>query len=81
MRKESRGTVVMAPDRCKGCELCIPACPVNVLSMRSEHNVNGFRYPELSVGCTGCTACQKVCPDFVFEIYKFEGVGDDVAAH
>jgi len=72
MIKQSRGTVTMAVDRCKGCELCIPVCPVDVLTMSGDFNANGFRYPLLSEGCTGCTACQKVCPDFVFEVYKFE---------
>lgn len=76
MRKETRGTVVIDVDRCKGCELCIPACPVDVLTMSSELNLNGFRFPLLSDGCTGCTACQKVCPDFVFEVYQFEGSPD-----
>jgi hypothetical protein len=23
-------------------------------------------------GCTGCTACQLVCPDYVFQVYRFE---------
>ena len=27
----TRGTVTIAVDRCKGCELCIPACPPDVL--------------------------------------------------
>lgn len=71
-RKLSRGTVVIEADRCKGCELCIPACPVDVLSMSDRFNANGFRFPLLVEGCTGCTACQKVCPDFVFEVYQFE---------
>ena len=26
----SRGTVVIESERCKGCELCIPACPPRV---------------------------------------------------
>ena len=74
MRKASRGTVVIAQDRCKGCELCIPACPVEVLSMSTDLNAGGFRYPLLTDGCTGCTACLQVCPDFVFEVFKFEEV-------
>jgi ferredoxin len=32
----------------------------------------GYRYPELLVGCTGCRACLEVCPDFVFEVFKFD---------
>ena len=34
----SRGTVTIAAERCKGCELCIPACPPRVLRMSSERN-------------------------------------------
>lgn len=66
----TRGALVIAADRCKGCELCIPACPPRVLSMSKRPNANGYPYPELSPGCTGCTACQQVCPDFVFEVFK-----------
>jgi 2-oxoglutarate ferredoxin oxidoreductase subunit delta len=62
------GTVVIARDRCKGCELCIPACPRDVLSMSIEVNAVGYRYPVLAAGCT---ACQFICPDFVFEVYRY----------
>ncbi len=68
----SRGTVVIAKDRCKGCELCIPACPPRVLRMSSGQNAIGFSYPELLPGCTGCQACLLVCPDFCFEVYRYE---------
>ena len=68
----TRGTVVMAVERCKGCELCVPACPQGVLSMSVVVNKMGYRYPQLTQGCTGCTACELVCPDFVFEVYRFE---------
>ncbi|MBP2316600.1 4Fe-4S dicluster domain-containing protein [Azospirillum soli] len=72
MRTVTRGTLVIAEDRCKGCELCIAACPPNVLTMSRTGNRLGYLYPELKPGCTGCTACQQVCPDFVFEVFKFE---------
>jgi 2-oxoglutarate ferredoxin oxidoreductase subunit delta len=68
----SRGTVTIAVERCKGCELCIPACPPQVLSMSVERNELGHRYPLLHPGCTGCQACLLVCPDFCFEVYRYE---------
>ena len=68
----SRGTVTIALERCKGCELCIPACPPRVLTMSDATNANGFRFPELHPGCTGCAACLLVCPDFVFEVFRFD---------
>ena len=67
---QSTGIVVIAADRCKGCELCIPACPPQVLSMSVEKNALGYYYPILAEGCTGCTACHLVCPDYVFEVYR-----------
>lgn len=70
-RRGSRGTLVIEEDRCKGCELCIDACPPRVLVMSSDVNQMGYRYPQLTPGCTGCTACQLVCPDFVFSVYRF----------
>jgi 2-oxoglutarate ferredoxin oxidoreductase subunit delta len=68
---KTRGTITVAVERCKGCELCIPACPPQVLSMSENVNEIGFRYPELRPGCTGCNACLLVCPDFVFEVYRY----------
>ena len=72
MRVLSRGTVTIDVEACKGCELCIPACPPEVLSMSTAVNETGFRYPELHPGCTGCLACLQVCPDFVFEVFKYD---------
>ncbi len=66
----STGTVVIEAERCKGCELCITACPPAVLVMSTEVNTAGYRYPVLHDGCTGCTACWLVCPDAVFEVYR-----------
>src|ERR1043166_758977 len=68
----SRGTVTIDVNHCKGCELCIPACPPNVLTMSTAVNHMGYRYPELYPGCTGCAACSYVCPDFVFEVFRFD---------
>lgn len=65
------GAVSIDEERCKGCELCIPACPVSVLRMSNNRNQKGFLVPELLDGCTGCTACQLICPDFVFAVFKF----------
>ena len=65
-----KGTVTIDTEICKGCELCIAACPPQVLTMSTALNHIGYRYPELASGCTGCAACQLVCPDFVFEVFR-----------
>jgi 2-oxoglutarate ferredoxin oxidoreductase subunit delta len=40
--------------------------------MAKDRNALGFHYPELLPGCTGCGACLLVCPDFCFEVFRFE---------
>lgn len=68
----SRGTVTIDTETCKGCELCITACPPRVLTMTSRAvNRLGHHYPELHPGCTGCAACLLVCPDFCFSVYRY----------
>ena len=69
----TRGTVVIDVEACKGCDLCIDACPPRVLEMTvHEVNTRGYRYPRLVAGCTGCQACAQICPDFCFQVYKYD---------
>ena len=77
----TRGTVVIDVEACKGCELCIAACPPGVLHMGTGVNTRGYRYPWLSPGCTGCKACSQICPDFVFQVYKYDTPQDLAVAH
>ena len=35
-------------------------------------NAHGYLYPELSPGCTACHACALICPDFVFQVWKYD---------
>lgn len=66
-----KGTLYIEKDLCKGCQLCVSACPPSVLEMSKETNAQGYRFPKLMPGCTACKACQMVCPDFVIDVYKF----------
>ena len=68
----TRGTLVIDVEACKGCELCIDACPPGVLTMSGAVNARGYRYPLLAAGCTACKACSQICPDFVFQVYKYD---------
>jgi len=77
--------VVIREEECKGCELCIDACPVNVLEMSAELNSHGY-HPSTYIGegCTGCGVCFYVCPEpGALTVYKrydqvaeTEGVSD-----
>jgi len=57
---------------CKGCELCVAACPKGVLALdRSRVNVLGYHPITLTdaAACTSCAFCARVCPDAVFTVW------------
>jgi 2-oxoglutarate ferredoxin oxidoreductase subunit delta len=67
------GAVTIDAERCKGCDLCVVACPTKTLSLQSkEVNDRGYHYAYMSnpTACIGCTACATVCPDACIEVYK-----------
>jgi 2-oxoglutarate ferredoxin oxidoreductase subunit delta len=71
--KMARGAVLIDRNRCKGCELCVNACPQQVLHLSSSRNARGYHPVELSENghhCTGCAICAVVCPDVVFTVYR-----------
>lgn len=68
-----RGTVIIDQQRCKGCDLCVVACPTNVLGLQpKEVNDRGYHFAYMADpdGCIGCASCAMVCPDACFTVYK-----------
>ncbi|MBP1613657.1 4Fe-4S dicluster domain-containing protein [Bacteroides ihuae] len=67
-----RGAIVVNTERCKGCNLCVVACPVKVISLAKEVNAKGYNYAleYLENTCIGCSACATVCPDGCITVYK-----------
>jgi NAD-dependent dihydropyrimidine dehydrogenase PreA subunit len=59
------GQVQIKADKCKGCGLCIAACPTRSLKAGTTFNRLGY-HPAVFVdgtGCTGCGICFYACPE------------------
>lgn len=68
-----RGAIVIDQNRCKGCNLCVVACPLNLLALsEKEVNKNGYRFAQQTIEnvCNGCSSCAIVCPDGCITVYK-----------
>lgn len=59
-------------EKCKGCGLCVIACPVNILRLSKESNNNGYFVAEIfdKEKCIGCASCAIMCPDCIIEVER-----------
>jgi ferredoxin len=70
------GRVEIQVDHCKGCGLCVAACPTSSLEMGDALNKLGYHPAEFleDTGCTSCGVCFYACPEpaaiIVYEIKK-----------
>lgn len=68
----AKGTIEVNDLYCKGCELCISACPPQVLALDLERLTPKGYHPAriIKEGCTGCAICALVCPDAAITVYR-----------
>jgi 2-oxoglutarate ferredoxin oxidoreductase subunit delta len=68
-----KGYVEINTERCKGCGLCINACPQHVLRFSEKFNDKGYHYAELydpDDKCPGCAFCYYMCPDVCITVHR-----------
>jgi len=72
LKKRSKGKIVIDSQRCKGCGLCIWACPKEEIRLSDKDDIRGIKVAFFndSHGCTGCTFCAIVCPEVAIDVYK-----------
>jgi NAD-dependent dihydropyrimidine dehydrogenase PreA subunit len=62
--KQDRGLLRVDKNECKGCGLCVEACPPKVIQIGEMLNHFGYRTASYAgSGCTGCGICFMVCPE------------------
>lgn len=65
--------VTIREEFCKGCGLCVRACPKKIMTLSpTKLNAKGYHPAEVSdqSACTACASCARTCPDVAIEIEK-----------
>lgn len=65
--------VTFRTDLCKGCGLCVNACPKGILQIdTSKINSKGYSPAVMTDQdkCIGCAFCATMCPDCIIKVEK-----------
>ena len=65
--------VTFNTDLCKGCGLCVDACPKNLLIISKDKiNQKGHSPVEITDqdACIGCAFCATMCPDCIITVER-----------
>lgn len=69
----AKGLVTFNEDICKGCELCVVACPKKIIALdKSKINAKGFNPAHVvdMEQCIACGNCAIMCPDSVISVER-----------
>ncbi len=67
----SERELVLNPDWCKGCGICVAFCPKDVLELRNEKVAM-----KNAENCVLCGMCELRCPDYAIYIREAAGGND-----
>ncbi|MCQ2507034.1 MAG: 4Fe-4S binding protein [Lachnospiraceae bacterium] len=65
--------ITFKENLCKGCGMCVNACPKNILELdKTRLNVKGYHPAVIKdqEKCIGCTSCAIMCPDVVITVER-----------
>ena len=65
--------VTFKTDFCKGCGLCVNACPKGCLAIATDRTNNNGYSPAVMTAeeqCIGCAFCATMCPDCIITVEK-----------
>lgn len=65
-------SITFNEELCKGCGLCVAACPEEIIVLAAQINSKGFHPATVTEQekCKGCAMCARMCPDVVIEIKR-----------
>lgn len=67
------GKLTIDYEKCKGCSMCVAACPKKILEINKKRlNLMGYNPVEIidRDACISCAMCATMCPDSIITIDK-----------
>ena len=68
-----KGKITIDELICKGCEMCVHACPQELLAL-AKTKINSKGYHPATIlepeKCTGCASCALMCPDVAITVER-----------
>lgn len=64
--------VIFNENLCKGCGLCVNACPKKIIALTDKLNAKGYHPAGVTEPekCISCAFCATMCPDCVITVEK-----------
>lgn len=65
--------VTFQSELCKGCGLCVNACPKEILKIDTDKiNAKGYSPAVMTdqKSCIGCAFCATMCPDCIITVER-----------
>lgn len=71
----NKGKVTFNVNECKGCGMCVAACPMKILALNTSV-INNKGYSPASIvepdKCVACGSCAIMCPDSIITVERVE---------
>jgi len=64
--KQGEAQLRVRRDWCKGCDICVDACPADILALDETDQIVVNDIDK----CIFCGICAERCPDFCFSLYR-----------
>nr|WP_321514491.1 4Fe-4S dicluster domain-containing protein [uncultured Pseudodesulfovibrio sp.] len=75
-KDKGKNKVIIYPDWCKGCGICVEFCPGKVLELNDQGKSTVVREED----CIRCGFCELHCPDFAIVVTDKDSESGEKAA-
>lgn len=71
--KEAMAKLTVDDHFCKGCGLCVDACPKNIMALDADRITPKGYHPAKCIDqdlCIACANCATMCPDVAIKVER-----------